>query len=94
MYQILKTYHYSKNYFSNNCKSHIAYVETSLYKKHYNITFNNTNNISKNINQYATDVDDDFKTNKVSNLTKSRIMISLMLLLINIIPYTLMVLSM
>ena len=35
-----------------------------------NITFNNTNNISKNINQYTTDVVNNYETNKASNLKK------------------------
>ena len=36
-----------------------------------NRTFNNTNNISKATNQYTTDVVNNFKINKVSNLKKA-----------------------
>ena len=40
----------------------------SMYIKRYdNITFNNTNNISKNINQYTTDIVNKHKIKKVSN---------------------------
>ena len=39
-----------------------------------NRTFNNTNNISKNINQYTTGVVNNYKSSKVSNI-KRRIII-------------------
>ena len=45
-----------KTYFGNNYKSHTGYVENNMYKKQDNITFNNTSNIYKHINQYSTDV--------------------------------------
>ena len=53
---------------SNTYKSQIAYVENTLYKRYDNITFNDTNNISKHINQYTTDVANNYKISKVSNL--------------------------
>ena len=84
----------SKNYISNKYKSHIAYVENNLYKRSGNRTFNNTDNISKNRNQYATDVVNDYKTNKVSNLKGNVIILLTMLLFINVVPYTLMIVSM
>ena len=40
-------YYSSKHYTSNNYKSQIAYVESNLYKRSDNRTFNNTSNISK-----------------------------------------------
>ena len=52
---------------SNNYEPQVAYVENNLYNKSGNRTFNNTNNISQNINQCTTDVHN-YKTNKVSNL--------------------------
>ena len=53
------------------------------------MTFNNTNNILKHINQYTTDVVNNYSINKVSNLKKKRIICVLMMpLLKNIIPYT------
>ena len=36
-----------------------------------NITFNNTNNISKHINQYTNDVVNNCKINKVSNIKRN-----------------------
>ena len=56
---------------SNNYKSQIAYVENNLYKKQDNRTFNNTNNIYKHINQYSTDINNNYKINKVSNVKKT-----------------------
>ena len=58
-----KDYSY-KTYVSNNYKTHIGYVENNLYKKQDNRTFNNTNNIYKHINQYSTDVFNNYKINK------------------------------
>ena len=51
----LKDYSY-KTYITNSSKSQTAYVENNLYKKQDSITFNNTTNIYKHINQYSTDV--------------------------------------
>ena len=59
----LKRYYSSKNYISNNHKSQVAYAENNLYKRYDNITFDNTNNISKNIHQNTTDVVNGYKTN-------------------------------
>ena len=51
---------------SNNYKSQIAYLENDLYKRHDNRVFNNTNNIYKHINQYATDAFNNYKiTNSI-----------------------------
>ena len=61
----------TKNYISNNYKSQIAYIENNLYKKQDNRTFNNTNNIYKHINQYSTDINNNYKINKVSNVKKT-----------------------
>ena len=54
-------------YISNSCKSQIAY----LYKRVDHRVFNNTNNVPKYINQYATDVVNTCEINKVSNLKKT-----------------------
>ena len=61
MYQMLKKGCSYKTYVSNNYKSQIGYVENDLYKKQGNRTFNNTNNIYKHINQYSTDVFNNYK---------------------------------
>ena len=66
----VKGYSY-KTYTTNNYKSHIGYVETNLYKRSDNITFNNTNNIHKHINQYSTDVLNNYKINKTHNVKKT-----------------------
>ena len=55
-----KDYAY-KTYITNNYKSQIAYVEDNLYKKQGSRTFNNTNNIYKHINQYSTDVFNNYR---------------------------------
>ena len=55
-------------------------------------TFNNTNYISKPVNQYTTDVVNSYKGNKVSNLNKAYYdFIDGVVFLINITPYTIMV---
>ena len=83
------------NYISNNYKSQIAYVEHNSYKLYDNITFNKTNNISKPINQYTTDAVNNYKDQQGCKSKQSCIIIVLMmLLLINIIPYTLMIIPM
>ena len=59
----VKGYSY-KTYITNNYKSHIGYVEENLYKKQDSRTFSNTNNTFKHINQYSTDVFNNYKINK------------------------------
>ena len=54
IFNVEKDYSY-KTYASNNYTSHSGYDENNLYKEHYNITFNHTNDIHKHINQYSTD---------------------------------------
>ena len=49
----------------------LTYVENSFYKRYDNIISNNTYNISKAINQYTTDVVNNYKINKASNLKKT-----------------------
>ena len=46
-----------------------------IYIRSDNRTFNNTDNISKHINQYTTVVVSNYKTNKVSNLKKAYYML-------------------
>ena len=41
---------------SSNYKTQIAYDENNLCKRSDNITFDNTSNVYKHINQYSTDV--------------------------------------
>ena len=65
-----KDYSY-KTYVSNSYKSQIAYVENNLYKRSDNRTFNNTSNIPKHINQYPTDVFNNYKINKTHNVKKT-----------------------
>ena len=63
---------YSPRVYNNtNYKSQIAYVENNLYKKSDNITFNNTNNMYKNINQNTTEVVNTYKVNKRLNLKET-----------------------
>ena len=59
-----------KNYFSNHYKPQVAFVENNLHKRSDNRAFNGTNNISKTISQYTTDVGNSYEINKVSNLKK------------------------
>ena len=65
-----KDYSY-KTYITNNYKSQIAYVENNLYKKQDNRIFNNTNNNHKHINQYSTDVFNNYKIHKTHNVKKT-----------------------
>ena len=59
-----------------------------------NITCNNTHAIANNINQYTSDVVNNYKTNKVPNLKNMCITCLLvMLLFITILPYTRMIIS-
>ena len=60
-----------KIYNSTSYRTHIYYVENSLYKKSGNRTSNNTNNVYKNINQHNTEVVDTYKINKHLNLKKT-----------------------
>ena len=48
----------------NNYKSQTAYLENNPYKRYDTRTFNNTNNIHKRINQYTTDVFNNYKIKK------------------------------
>ena len=62
---------YSPNIYNiTNYRSQIAYVENNLYKKSDNRTFNNTNNIYKNINQNNTEIVNNYKINKRLHLKK------------------------
>ena len=47
------------------------YIYIYIYKRYDKITFNNTDNTSKSVNQYTTDVVNNYKINKVSNLKKA-----------------------
>ena len=58
-------------YVSNKHKSQIAHVETDLYKRSGNRTSNNTINIYKHINQYATDVFNNCKVNTTHGVKKT-----------------------
>ena len=60
-----------KTYINNNDKSQIAYVENNLHKRSDNRTFSNTNNTFKHINQYPTDVFNNYKMNKTHNVKKT-----------------------
>ena len=61
---VLNLKKHSKNHISNNYKPQTAYVGNKLYKRSDNRTFDNTNNISKNIYQYITDVVNNHKPTK------------------------------
>ena len=61
MYQMLKKGCSSKNYTGNDYKPQVAYDENTLYKRSDNITFNNTRNISKNINQHTADAANNYE---------------------------------
>ena len=60
-----------KTYVSSSYTSHIGYVENNLYNKQDKITFNNTSNIYKHINQYSTDVFDNCKINETHDVKKT-----------------------
>ena len=60
-----------KTYVSNNYISQIDYVDNNLYKIFDDIIFNNTNNTYKHINQYSTDVTNNYKVNKTHNVKKT-----------------------
>ena len=51
--------------------NHIGYVENNLYKKQDSRTFNDTDNIHKHINQYSTDVFNNYKINKTHSVKKT-----------------------
>ena len=70
MLHIKKDYPY-KTYVTNNYKSQIDYIENNLYKKQDNRICNNTNNITKHINNYSNDVTNTYKINKIQNLKKT-----------------------
>ena len=86
---VKKGYSY-KTYIANNYKSHIGYDENNLYKKQDNRTFNNTDNRHKHINQYSTDVFNNYKINKTHNVKKTYYNSNNGVLLISITPVTLM----
>ena len=67
---VKKDYSY-KTYVGSNYKSQIAYVEHNLYKRFGNIMFNSTNNMYKYINQYSTDVTDNYNSSKINNANKT-----------------------
>ena len=57
-------------YIGNNYKPQTAYVENNIYKIYDNRTFNNTSNIYKHINQYSTDVFNNYRANNTPNVKK------------------------
>ena len=61
----------TKNYISNNYESQVGYIGNNIYKKYVNRIFNNTNNITKHINNYSNDVTNNYKMNKIQNLKKT-----------------------
>ena len=80
-----------KTFVSNNCKSHIGYFENNLCKRYDNRTFNSTSNIFKHINQYSTDVFNNYKINKTHNVQETCYNYNNDVLLMNITPLTLMI---
>ena len=56
---------------SNIYKPRIANVENNIYKRCDNRTFNDTDNIYKHVNQYSTDVFNNYKINKTHNVKKT-----------------------
>ena len=71
MYSMPKKGYSYETFIGNSYKSQIAYVGNSLYKRLDNSTFNNTGNIYKHINQYTTDVFNNYKINKTHNVKKT-----------------------
>ena len=67
MYQIMKKIVLLKT-ISATTIHHILFMLNLFYIRSDNRTLNNTSNISKNINQYTTDVVNNYKINKVPNL--------------------------
>ena len=55
MFQILQNFS-TKHSITNVFRSNNDYTGNNLYKKYDNRTFNNTNNITKHINNYSNDV--------------------------------------
>ena len=60
-----------KTYIANTHASHVGYVENKLYKQRDSSTFNNTGSIYKHINQYSTDVFNNYKINNTQNVKKT-----------------------
>ena len=60
-----------KTYKGNSYNSQVAQVEDNLYKRFDNIMFNNTRSMYKHINQYPTDVFNNYKINKTHNVKKT-----------------------
>ena len=60
-----------KIYNSTNYRTALDYVENNFYKKYDNRTFNNTNNVYKNIKAFNTEVVNTYKINKHLNLKKT-----------------------
>ena len=56
---------------SNNYKPQIAHVENNLYKRPDNRTFNNAANRYKHINQYSTDVFNNYRINRTPTVKKT-----------------------
>ena len=69
----------------------VIYIYIYIYKKQDNITFNNTGNTYKHINQYSTDVFNNYKISKTHNVKTHIIILITMFLLISITPLTLMI---
>ena len=57
------TKHYITNAVRNN-----DYIENNLYKKYDNRTINETENITKHMNNYSNDVTHNYKINKINNV--------------------------
>ena len=58
----------TKNCITNAFRSNNGYIGNSLYKKYNNITFNTTENISKHINKYSTDITNNYKIYGLNNV--------------------------
>ena len=52
-------------------RSNNGYIANNVYKKYGNRTFNNTNSITKHINNYSNDVTNNYKINEISNVKQA-----------------------
>ena len=70
MFKIKKNFS-TKHYITNAFRSNSDYIENNLYKKYDYRTSNNTNNMTKHINNYSDDVTNNYTINKIQNLKKT-----------------------
>ena len=61
----------TKQYITNAFRCNNGYIENDVYKKYDNRIFNNTNIITKHMNNHSNDVTNNYKINKLNNVKKT-----------------------